>query len=550
MSKNFLKIENNEIPSLLDLSDLGQIAVIFLSTDFKVIHYNQTAKQIYQWKKKDIFNQFYFEWCEENQVIPPISAKSKAQLLKKIPILNVENSIYDGKYVFNWKIIPNLNQDGSLKDIVLIGNDITHEKSFEIQMKRLASASKAMIGYDIGANRLPVEYVTSVYAYLDKIISCLPCIVFWKDINFVYVSCNNLAVKLLGLESREGIIGKTDYDIGINLDTANFNRKVDEEIVRTKLPKLDEEHHFQLADGRKYIYFLSKVPIFDAQGEVAGIVGIMVDITEQKNTENELIKAKEAAEAANNLKSEFIHNMEHDIRTPFAGILGMTSILEGLEDDLTKKQMLMDVFFCAQELLDYSCGILDFSRIEAGILPVLTNKFNLRELIQSIVAIEKPAAKMKGLDYIIEYNSDVPNFLIGDEYRLKRILINLLSNAIKFTSKGFVKLTIRCLKNSERNILMNFIVEDSGIGIEKARLYLIYEKFSRGMPSNQGVYKGQGLGLRIVKKFVEEMEGEIEIKSSLGKGTKFTCTFLFQLPLFDNDTFEQEEIVEKDKPHE
>lgn len=550
MPKKYLEIEPKEKSTLLDLSDLSNIAIIFLSLDLKVTSYNDTAKKIYQWKEEEIQGKSYLDWCKKNKIVSPISLEDNKSLEKIIPVTNIENDINDGQYVINWKIMPNVDKNKNLKEIVLIGNDITLEKSFEVQMKRLAATSKTMIGYDIGSNRKPVEYVISVYAYLEKIISSLPCIVFWKDLNFVYVSCNDLTLKLLKLGSREKIIGKTDYDIGIDLETANLNRKVDTEIIQTKQPKLDEEHHLVLSDGTQYIYLLSKAPIFDEHGNVAGILGIMMDITQQKNTEKELIKAKEAAEAANQLKSEFIHNMEHDIRTPFAGILGMTSILEGLEEDHTKKQMIKDVFFCAQELLDYSCGILDFSRIEAGVLPVLTSKFNLRDLIQSIVAIEKPAAQMKGLDYIIECNDSIPSFLIGDEYRLKRILINILSNAIKFTSKGFVKLSVKEIKHTKQEILLNFTIEDSGIGIEKKRLNTIYEKFSRGMPSNQGVYKGQGLGLKIVKKFVEEMHGEIAIKSSIGKGTNFTCTLLFQIPIMNDKALEHEEVSQKGDNHE
>lgn len=528
MPKNILKIEDEKVPALLDFADLGEVAIIVLSLNYEVINFNQTAKEIYQWKK-DILNKSYIEWCKEKQIESPITLKEGKRLLNKKPILNIENHINDEKYI-NWKIVPKLDKNDNVKSFVLVGNDITHKKLNEVQLKRLASTSKTMIGYDIGPHRMPVEYITSVYDYLEKIISKLPCVVFWKNLDFVYVSCNDRFITILNLQSREQLIGKTDYDINVSLGTANEIRSIDEEIVRTKKPSLEEEHLLELVNGQKYVYVLHKAPIFDDNSEVAGIVGIMVDITEQKKTERELIKAKEEAESANALKSEFIHNMEHDIRTPFAGILGMTSILEGLETDLTKKQMIKDIFFCAQELLDYSCGILDFSRIEAGALPVMANKFNLRDLIQSIIAIEKPPAQMKGLEYIIECNHDIPNVLIGDDYRLKRILINLLSNAIKFTLKGYVKLIIESVKTSQKNILLHFIVDDSGIGIEKDRLNLIYEKFFRGAPSNQGVYKGQGLGLRIVKKFVEEMNGEIEIKSSLGKGSRFTCTFLFQLP--------------------
>lgn len=547
------KINAEQRTQFLDFSTLSNISVIFLSLDFSIIDYNDVTKKIYKWKRSEVLNKSYLDWCKQHQYIPPIEVNNIKYLLNDLPKLNIENTIDidNSQHTLLWKIVANLNENDELCGIILIGEEITNQKFYASQMKSLANVSKKITGNDMGLDRTAADYITNVYFYLDTIISCMPCYVYWKDINFVYLGCNNLCAENLNLTSRKDIIGMTDYDFNVPKEIVDSWRNVDEEIIRTGKPQLNIEEYLEVKGTTHTKELLgNKMPIFDEKGKIIGLVGIAVDITERKKWEKELIKAKEAAEAANKLKSEFIHNMEHDIRTPFAGILGMTSILEELEIDLTKKQMIKDVFFCAQELLDYSCGILDFSRIEAGVLPLLTKKFNLKELIQSIVAIEKPAAKMKGLDYIIEHNDDVPNFLIGDEYRLKRILINLLSNAIKFTSNGFVKFTIKILKKSKKNILVNFIVEDSGIGIEKARLNLIYEKFSRGMPSNQGVYKGPGLGLRIVKKFIEETGGEIEIKSTLGKGTKFTCTFLFELPLYDNDTFEHDQIVEQDGHHE
>lgn len=399
----------------------------------------------------------------------------------------------------------------------------------------LSNVSKIKTDFDKKSDKPANDYISNVSMYLGDIISGMPCWVYWKNAEFVYLGCNDLAANSLKIPSKHAIVGMTDYDFGWDKEKVNAFRKIDEDILRTGQPQLNLEETVLTNDNRIIHLLVNKMPIFDENKRVVGIVGISVDITEKKRVENELILAKEAAEAADKLKSEFILNMEHDIRTPFAGILGMTEMLDSLETDLSKKQIIADIRESTKELLDYSCGILDFSNIEGGHLPVLLKKIQFKEFIHSIVAIESPAAKIKQLDFMIECDDNIPKTIIGDGYRLKRILINLISNAIKFTDKGFVRLLVKCLKINSKNVIMSFIVEDSGIGIEEKKLNVIYEKFSRLTLSSQGIYKGTGLGLRIVKQFAEEMDGDVEIKSILGQGSRFVCTFSFKLPVFEEE---------------
>ncbi len=543
-----LNIKADQIPQFLQFATISKTAVIFLSLDLTVIDFNEVTQAVYQWEREKIINKKYAKWCDQHQISSPLCPLAVQNLLKNSDRLSVENtiSIADKQHTLQWNIILNCDDKETPIGIILIGVDITHQKSYMNQIQKLAETSKNITGQDMGTDRTVNDYFSSIYLYLENIIACMPCFVYWKDVNFVYLGCNDLTAKLLRLPSRKDVIGKTDYDIGVPKEIADSYREVDEKIIRTGIPQLNIAEDF-VVDGDTKEFLGNKMPIFDQNGKVIGLVGIALDITERRKWEKEILKAKEIAETANQLKSEFIHNMEHDIRTPFAGILGMTNILEGLETDPTKKQMILDIYFCAQELLDYSCGILDFSRIEAGALPVIDQKFIIRDLIKSVELIEIPAATMKGLEFLVEIDSQIPNSLTGDEYRLKRILINLLSNAIKFTPQGYVKFLIKNFTENENTITLQFIVEDSGIGIEKEKLKTLYEKFGRLMPSNQGLYKGQGLGLRVVKQFIEEMGGEIDIKSTFGKGTQFICTLPFKLASLEIGS--ESEIAEKEFPH-
>ncbi len=271
-------------------------------------------------------------------------------------------------------------------------------------------------------------------------------------------------------------------------------------------------------------------PVYDDMGNCCGVTGVAVDVTQEKQQEELFRVAKDEAEKASQLKSEFIQNMEHDIRTPFSGIWGMSNILLKREKDEDKREMLADIVGASKELLDYCNDILDFSKIESGSLKIVKKPFNLKQLINSISDIEMPAAKLNQLDFFVKMNEQVPGVLIGDEYRLKRILINLVSNSIKFTRKGYVSISIVKHVSNGRDIVLDFVVEDTGIGIPKEKQDLIYEKFSKITPSNSGTDKGRGLGLQIVRQFSEELDADLYLKSQEGEGTSFTIRLPLKIP--------------------
>jgi signal transduction histidine kinase len=286
--------------------------------------------------------------------------------------------------------------------------------------------------------------------------------------------------------------------------------------------------------GGNVMYFTSnKAPLRDENGEVIGIICNSLDITRQKEAEHELMEAKQQVEESDRAKTTFIQNMEHDIRTPFNGVYGFASVLAESEADQERKEFLKGIASCAKELLDYCDNILDFSRASHGATPLLERPFDITEVIESIYTIETIAAKHKGLDFTVSYGSELPKNIISDPYRLKKILLNLVSNAIKFTNEGRIGLDVSLagIKPETRTCILKFEIIDTGIGIPEDKVDSIYEKFTRGTPSNQGVYKGPGLGLRLVKQFVDEFDGDIVVDTELNKGTTFTVFLPFKLPL-------------------
>lgn len=367
---------------------------------------------------------------------------------------------------------------------------------------------------------------------LKQVVEKLPGNVWWKDKNLVYLGCNDRVIEVLGT-TRQDFIGKTDHQLW-SKEIADKLEKADRRIIK-KGESLSIEEVIVEADGRHAVMLTNKSPLYDENNNIIGVLGTSTDITKRKEDEAELRKAKEMAEIANRAKTDFIQNMEHDIRTPFGGIWSLTNLLLEMEDDPEKKDILEDISLCAKALLDYSNSILDFSKTEAGLTPLIARKFDLPSLIQRVVNIERPPARQRKIKLFSEIDEKLPKIVIGDVKRLERILISLVSNGVKFTKHGYVKVAVKLVKkDADRRIILSFVVEDTGIGISKDMQTMIYEKFTRGTPANRGVYKGSGLGLHLVKQLVEELDGEVDVKSEAGKGSTFICTMPFKIPLVED----------------
>ena len=366
---------------------------------------------------------------------------------------------------------------------------------------------------------------------LESIIANLPGHVYWKNVDGVYLGCNDLQAQSLGLNSGKELIGKTDFELPWKAGVAKEYRENDLQVMQTKEIKIIEET--SQVKGRKIIVLSHKVPLIDNNNNVFGIVGISLDITVLKEVEQKLLVSKEKAEAADKAKTEFLRNMRHDFRTPFSGILGMASILQEQEEDHHKKELLGDIANSAQELLEQLNEIADFISSEEGEIPILDMQFDLHKVVNAIKRLLLPPAKNKNLKLSLTIERNIPQYVIGDKTRTYRILINLLTNSIKFTKDGKVSLSIAVAKIEEQRIIIKFIVKDTGIGFSAKEKDIIFTKFSRLTPSYTGIYTGKGLGLRIVKQFLDEVGGEIHVDSQIDNGSTFVVLIPYKLPLLE-----------------
>jgi signal transduction histidine kinase len=248
------------------------------------------------------------------------------------------------------------------------------------------------------------------------------------------------------------------------------------------------------------------------------------EIAVRRQTEEQLILAKEAAEAASRAKSDFLANMSHEIRTPINGILGMTDVALGTELDNEQREYLEIVKFSADSLLGIVNDILDFSKIEARKLTLDRTPFQLRKAVDELIRSLLLRTRQKNLLLTSQIGGEVPNDLIGDPLRLRQVLLNLLDNAIKFTSKGGVSLAVAKESDRDGAAILHFSVKDTGIGISEDKQKTIFEAFSQADTSSTRRYGGTGLGLTISYQLAAMMGGRLWVESAPGHGSTFHFT--------------------------
>ena len=299
--------------------------------------------------------------------------------------------------------------------------------------------------------------------------------------------------------------------------------------------------HIQLRDHYNEYRMMHCIlkPVFEKGLDFIGVIGMFVDVSTQHELEVQLTKAKEESEKANRLKSEFLANMSHEIRTPLNGIIGMIdlTLLDKLDEE--HEDNLKTAKESANSLLAIINDILDFSKMEAGKMNLSLQKFELGEMIREVVKSHQPHAKTKGVELQSKYTNVFESNLYGDSTRIKQVINNLVSNAIKFTQEGSVTLEVSEKKAlSSDELLLTISVTDTGIGISKDKQEKLFQRFSQIDGTFTREYGGTGLGLVISKQLVKIMSGEIDFKTTFGKGS----TFFFTIPIKINRAIQDHKV--------
>ena len=386
-----------------------------------------------------------------------------------------------------------------------------------------------------------VEDQKDEISQLKNIIDDLPGDIYWKRCvggKLIYSGMNRAGTDSLhkmGFRWKiKDIIGKTDDSL-FDKETADIFIRNDWDVIHEGVARTKEETAI-LPSGKKIIQLSTKRPLLDKQGHTIGIAGVSIDITELKETQSALQIALEKAKAASHAKTEFLENMRHDIRTPMSGIVGCARIIQSKPNDPeTVSEYAEDLVQSSESLLNFLNRILEGIKVATGEMPLLKRKFNFKKNIQDIIDLNKSLAAKKNLSLTLEVDEEVPPYLIGDPVRFQRIILELVTNALRFTQQGSIDVEVKLKKRKTQQDVIEIKVRDTGMGISKDKQEAIFTRFTRLTPAHQGIYKGLGLGLSIVKQLVDDLGGEIYVDSQLKQGTTFTCLLPFQEPLVMDD---------------
>lgn len=371
---------------------------------------------------------------------------------------------------------------------------------------------------DIHFQRMQEQEVREKLHFIEELLEIIPNPVYFKDKEGRYLGFNRAWEQMFG-KSRTSLIGLDVFHL-YEAERAQKHHDRDLELLaRGGIQTFETQ--VAATDGTVRDTIYNKTTFSKADGSVAGILGIITDITERKRAEQELQIAKNTAEMANQAKSDFLANMSHEIRTPMNGILGMTDLALSTPLNKEQREYLQLVKASADSLLTIINDILDFSKIEAGHLHIEHTQFDLRQIVNESLRPLQFKAQEKQLEFGFEIAPTIPSFFMGDPLRIRQILINLVANAIKFTDQGKITIRVDTSLSVDKKAQLHISVQDTGIGIAPEKLNLIFESFSQADSSTTRQYGGTGLGLTISRRLAELMGGLLWVESILGTGSIF-----------------------------
>ncbi|MCO6360211.1 ATP-binding protein [Roseivirga pacifica] len=402
---------------------------------------------------------------------------------------------WDNKHILEVFEVVNKNSEGYIKNVTGIARDVTDQYNAELELKQ--SENKQL-----------------------TIIKALPDAIFTIDREIRYVDYTVQNEEELWFKPSH-FIGKKVADVVPEPMGSIFTAYIEKVFETGELQRI--EYSFR-QKGQEQFYE-GRIIKLDEQF----VMVISRPITAQKQVEVELRKAAKAAESAAQAKSNFLATMSHEIRTPMNGVIGMTNLLAETELTEDQKEYVETIKASGETLLRIINDILDYSKIESGKLQVDESVLSLKKLVDDSASLIMYEAKRKNLAINTIFEEDTPEFVISDRGRLRQILLNLLSNAVKFTESGGVTVFVSSESQSDKSIILNFKVQDTGIGIPQDKLNFLFKEFSQADSSHTRKFGGTGLGLAIVKNLVKLLNGKVSVESQVGVGSEFSFTVVARM---------------------
>jgi len=483
-----LLLESEDKYRILAESSPGMI--FLMDVNGYIIYMNNAGAAPFNLNHKEIIGKHLMD------IFPPDIAQQNLDEIQEIvsnkkPLYNERELLFpNGSIWLDSRLTPILNKENQVVSVLGLSMNITERKRSEKEI--------SMLGHSV-----------------KSVNECISI----SDIEEKFIFVNESFLKTYGYEENE-LIGK---HVSI-LRSQNNPMELVEEILPTTLQGgWKGELWNKRKDGSEFLISLSTSVINGKDNKFLGLVGLAIEITEQKRFEQELIEAKEKAESASKLKDAFIANISHEIRTPLNGILGMTSIIKEIFQDKLRKEdeeLFAGVDFSSHRLIRTIDLILNYSRLQVGEFPIFRKNLSISTICQNLINEVAIEAKIKLLDLTF-VNNCPESEVFADEYSITMAISNLLSNAVKYTDKGFITLILR--KDNNDDIILD--IKDTGIGISEEYLDKIFEPYRQVQMGYGRAYEGVGLGLALVKKILLLYNFRVSVESKKGVGTTFSINF-------------------------
>jgi PAS domain S-box-containing protein len=492
----------------------------------KFIFVNKNAEEKTGYSEKELLTMHYMELVREDHV-QKVQAFYQKQNIKKLSKSYLEFPIQskNGEQIWIGQNVQyNYNRNGEIEEVFAIARDITEFKYANEQLAISEEKYRSIIeNLHLGLLETDINgIVTKVYPKFTELTGYLP-----ED--------------LIDKDPKKVLLKNGDH------------RKLVEKQEKLRREKRASAYEAPIIkkNGEVIWVIISAAPIVNREGNITGTIGVHFDITERKQMEEDLKVARHEAENARKAEQLFLANMSHEIRTPLNAVIGMAHLLYDLSSTQEQIEYLNIIKNSANLLKGIINDILDISKIEAGKLEYNESDFVVAELVKSLSKTFELKVQGKPIEVKAEIDDLLTEQVIkGDSLLLNQVLLNLLSNAEKFTSKGEIGIKAQVLSNGPSKVDMQFVVYDSGIGISKNRIGLIFEKYEQANQETKMKYGGTGLGLAITKKIVEFLGGSISVESTEGEGSVFKVILSFEKSTAKQiQTEEAQEAVNKGKKY-
>jgi len=405
-------------------------------------------------------------------------------------------------------VIQNEEKDKKAAELVIANKELAFQNEEKAdRAAELVIANKELTFQNEEKEKRAAELILA-NAYLENLINYANAPIIVLDPQLHITRFNHAVAFIIGRSEKE-VLGKS-LDMLFPPEQANKSMKLFKNLQKEKRWETLEIEIIHV-DGSIRTLLWNSAIIYDSDGITpVSIIAQGQDLTDRKK-----------AEEASNAKSQFLANMSHEIRTPMNAIMGLTYLLDQSDLDDSQKKYVSKIKAASTVLLKIINDILDFSKIEAGKLEIENIKFNIDMILENVSNLYTMTATNKGIDINFDTGESVPDLLIGDPHRLEQIISNLTTNAIKFTNQGEVNVVVRSIEETEDKVKLHFSVTDTGIGLTKDQIKILFTAFTQADDSMTRKYGGTGLGLKISKQLVELMNGKIWVESVYGEGAYF-----------------------------